>query len=98
MYRDRFRTLINVWGDSIGAGVVAHLSRDLQEVEEDNLDDSMQKKSINFLNNMDHEEHGVDTFHEKEIAKSVTSTSSQTATLNRGYVVDETFPRNETTF
>ena len=24
---DRFRTMINVWGDSVGAGVVAQLSR-----------------------------------------------------------------------
>ena len=25
-FRDRFRTVVNVWGDSVGAGVVAHLS------------------------------------------------------------------------
>ena len=33
-YRDRFRTMINVWGDSIGAGVVAHLSK--KEIEDFN--------------------------------------------------------------
>lgn len=27
-HRDRFRTTVNVLGDSIGAGVVEHLSRD----------------------------------------------------------------------
>ena len=27
-YRDRFRTTVNVLGDSIGAGVVEHMSRD----------------------------------------------------------------------
>ena len=27
MLRDRFRTMINVEGDAIGAGIVAHLSR-----------------------------------------------------------------------
>ena len=26
--RDRFRTTVNVFGDAIGAGIVAHLSRD----------------------------------------------------------------------
>lgn len=25
--RDRFRTMVNVFGDAVGAGVVAHLSR-----------------------------------------------------------------------
>ena len=27
MYRDRFRTVVNVWGDSLGAAIVEHLSR-----------------------------------------------------------------------
>ena len=27
MFRDRFRTMINVWGDAVGAGVVENLSR-----------------------------------------------------------------------
>lgn len=27
-FRDRFRTVLNVLGDAIGAGIVAHLSRD----------------------------------------------------------------------
>lgn len=34
-FRDRFRTSINVLGDSIGAGIIAHLSRhDLKEHED----------------------------------------------------------------
>lgn len=36
MFSDRFRTTINVLGDSIGAGIVAHLSRnDLQKFDID---------------------------------------------------------------
>ncbi|XP_014670822.1 PREDICTED: excitatory amino acid transporter 1-like [Priapulus caudatus] len=27
-YRDRFRTAVNVWGDAVGSGVVAHVVRD----------------------------------------------------------------------
>ena len=27
-HRDRFRTMVNVWGDSVGAGVVEKLSHD----------------------------------------------------------------------
>ena len=27
--RDRFRTAVNVWGDSIGAGILDHIFRDL---------------------------------------------------------------------
>ena len=35
--RDRFRTVVNVLGDAIGAGIVAHLSRDeLREADEAN--------------------------------------------------------------
>ena len=26
--RDRFRTMLNVWGDAVGAGIVNHMSRD----------------------------------------------------------------------
>ena len=37
--RDRFRTVVNVLGDAIGAGIVAHLSRDeLREADEANKD------------------------------------------------------------
>ena len=27
IYSDRFRTAVNVWGDSLGAAIVEHLSR-----------------------------------------------------------------------
>jgi len=31
---DRFRTMVNVWGDSVGAGIVAHLSKaELEEMD-----------------------------------------------------------------
>jgi hypothetical protein len=34
--RDRFRTMINVWGDSIATGCVAHMSRkEVLEYEEE---------------------------------------------------------------
>ena len=34
--RDRLRTTVNVWGDSIGAGIVDHLSRDeIKQLEEE---------------------------------------------------------------
>ena len=37
--RDRFRTAVNVLGDAIGAGIVAHLSRDeLREADEADKD------------------------------------------------------------
>lgn len=33
--RDRFRTAVNVWGDTVGAGIVAHLvSNDLPPLED----------------------------------------------------------------
>lgn len=34
--RDRLRTTVNVWGDSIGAGIVDHLSRkEIEALEEE---------------------------------------------------------------
>ena len=32
--RDRFRTAVNVWGDSIGAGILNHIFRDLFKDQE----------------------------------------------------------------
>lgn len=45
---DRFRTLINVLGDSFGAGIVCHLSqKDIEEFDcEDTTNEIMQSKSI----------------------------------------------------
>lgn len=41
--RDRFRTVVNVLGDAIGAGIVAHLSRDeLREADEANIGDDQE--------------------------------------------------------
>jgi hypothetical protein len=35
-FSDRLRTTVNVWGDSIGAGIVDHLSRDeIKQLEEE---------------------------------------------------------------
>jgi len=100
MKRDRFRTFINVWGDSIGAGVVAHLSREnlLNESDVDNsqdLDKSLAFKNEQFIG--DYSEANV--LEEKESPKSMmTSTSSQTVKIQRGYFVDDSFRGNETTF
>ncbi|CAF0717381.1 unnamed protein product [Brachionus calyciflorus] len=36
-FLDRLRTTVNVWGDSIGAGIVDHLSRkEIEQIEEEN--------------------------------------------------------------
>lgn len=43
LYRDRCRTMINVWGDSIGVGIVAKLS----EKEFDKLDESAEDMNAN---------------------------------------------------
>ncbi len=32
-FLDRFRTMVNVWGDSIGCGIVSHLSQNDNEIE-----------------------------------------------------------------
>ena len=43
-FLDRFRTMINVWGDSIATGAVAHMSRkQVQEYEEEQL-----KKRVDY--------------------------------------------------
>ena len=37
--RDRFRTVVNVLGDAIGAGIVEHLSRDeLKAADQENME------------------------------------------------------------
>ncbi|XP_014680282.1 PREDICTED: excitatory amino acid transporter 3-like, partial [Priapulus caudatus] len=36
---DRFRTIVNVWGDALGAGIVAHIVRnDLPHLDQDDHD------------------------------------------------------------
>lgn len=40
LFRDRFRTVLNVLGDAIGAGIVAHLSRDeLKEADQSKMEE-----------------------------------------------------------
>lgn len=38
-YRDRFRTMINVWGDSVVCGIVAHLSKKEIEANQKRLEE-----------------------------------------------------------
>ena len=39
-FRDRFRTVLNVLGDAVGAGIVAHLSRDeLKEADQSKMEE-----------------------------------------------------------
>lgn len=49
-FLDRLRTMVNVWGDSAGCGIVQHLARaDLQKTKEDifgNKDDSTSSEAL----------------------------------------------------
>lgn len=47
-YRDRFRTTINVLGDSLGAGLIDHISRDELEKlpEPENMRRGSRKESV----------------------------------------------------
>lgn len=39
-FRDRFRTVLNVLGDAVGAGIVAHLSRDeMKEADQSKMEE-----------------------------------------------------------
>ena len=50
IYRDRFRTSINVLGDAFGAGIVAHLSRhEIRKMDREDLEKSMQKELDNEI-------------------------------------------------
>lgn len=56
--RDRFRTAVNVWGDSIGAGILNHIFRDLfkepagealtDEVDSEGSHSSIKKEKLDF--------------------------------------------------
>jgi Na+/H+-dicarboxylate symporter len=47
IHRDRCRTAINVWGDSVGTGIVHHLTKNQLEDENVILDDiSIDKKYV----------------------------------------------------
>jgi solute carrier family 1 (glial high affinity glutamate transporter), member 3 len=49
--RDRFRTSINVWGDSVGAGIVDHLSRkELANRQHVDVEDDNELSSLNDKN------------------------------------------------
>lgn len=41
IHRDRFRTMINVWGDSVGAGIVAKLSKAKLQQADTELNDTL---------------------------------------------------------
>ena len=51
VFRDRFRTAVNVWGDSIGAGVVEALSKSqlkkLDYSEKESEDEKLTDETMN---------------------------------------------------
>ena len=72
--RDRFRTMINVEGDSIGAAIVAHLSRkDLED------QDRRQEETVEAPLDVYSIEHPV-----------TMTTDLSTGKINRGFVEDDT--------
>jgi hypothetical protein len=56
--------MINVWGDSIGAGVVAHLSRkEVAELEKSELGQIITEENVNkaYENKEDEQEDNINT-------------------------------------
>ena len=45
-FLDRFRTMINVWGDSAGCGIVAHLARDQLNYQQEPIDEENEIEAI----------------------------------------------------
>ena len=46
--RDRFRTQVNVWGDSVGAGIVERLCQDqLSKMDDEEITEKSQNGELN---------------------------------------------------
>lgn len=53
LYRDRFRTMTNVVGDSFGAGIVYHLSKDELSGYNDDKTDNLNLVRVDIPNGKD---------------------------------------------
>lgn len=87
LLRDRFRTSVNVVGDSYGAGIVYHMSKaeleelDAQTAKSDDIE--MMTKTPSYYDDMKNH-------HENNSNQCVlTATATTTATANNSVVVDE---------
>ena len=58
LFRDRFRTATNVWGDSVGARVVEHLSK--KELEKQDQKMRMAENDMHPVNDVYVIDHHVD--------------------------------------
>lgn len=93
LIRDRFRTSVNVVGDSYGAGIVYHLSK----AELDELDAHMAKTDdIEMMTKTQSYYDDMKNHHENNSNQCVltataidTCTSTASATANNSVVVDE---------
>lgn len=87
LLRDRFRTSVNVVGDSYGAGIVYHMSKaELEELDAHAAksdDIEMMTKTQSYYDDMKNH-------HENNSNQCVlTATTTSTATANNSVVVDE---------
>lgn len=87
LIRDRFRTSVNVVGDSYGAGIVYHMSK----AELDELDAHAAKSDdIEMMTKTQSYYDDMKNHHENNSNQCVlTDTTTATATANNSVVVDE---------
>ncbi len=89
LLRDRFRTSVNVVGDSYGAGIVYHMSKaELEELDAHAAksdDIEMMTKTQSYYDDMkNHHENNSN-----QCVLTATATTTATATANNSVVVDE---------